>query len=141
MMYDDKILSSCTARILEIYNKNKNKDNNFTLLLTSFAGLLCLLDEDVRRCIFDDFRFPDWFSPEKNCQSNAETEKESAIRHMRNSLCHFKLNGENIIADDNNQISCVNFIDRETNFKCKMTVEQMKELFLLMANKVVSANK
>jgi len=141
MMYDDKILSSCTARILEIYNKNKNKDNNFTLLLMSFAGLVCLLDKDVRRCIFYDFRFPDWFKPEKNYKINGETEKESAIRHMRNSLCHFKLNGENIIADDNNQISCVNFIDRETNFKCKMTVEQMKELFLLMANKVVSANK
>ena len=48
-MQDKKILTSCTERIVNIYRKNKNKENDFTLLLVSFAGLLSVLDENIRK--------------------------------------------------------------------------------------------
>lgn len=144
-MYDKKMLTSCTERILNIYRKNKNKENDFTLLLVSFAGLLSVLDENVRKEIFKNFSFPEWFATEKNDEdNNGETKGEYYIRHLRNSFCHFKLDPENIIPDEKNQISKVRFLDKhngKTNFDCIMTVAQVEELFLLIIDAIKKANK
>lgn len=151
-MYDKNFLVSFSERTLHNYNNylkdKKNEKYDATLLICSFAGILSILDDNARKEIFEDIDLPCYICPEKNyyIDSRKDNNKENLaiLRHMRNALCHFKLDAEHILPDKDNNIKEIVFEDFYLGsrcFKCKLNINELQETFYFIIKTIQSTNR
>ncbi len=152
MMYDKNFLVSFSERALsnfEYYvNNKKMEEYDATLLICSFAGVLSIIDDEARKDIFKDTKIPYYINPISNYHKDKVIDNDKAelaiIRHMRNALCHFKLDGEHILANTDGEIQEIVFEDfykKKCNFKCSLKIEELKEFFYFIINEILQKKK
>lgn len=136
MMYE-KVLQDYSQRAYDNYKENVNTENNVTLLICSFTGVMAMLDDKIRKKMFKDISYEKVcaiVSPDKNELYEAKDGSNKTLalyRHFRNTLCHIKME-EHIRADDNNQIESIRFEDYYQNqqkFDCTLTIDQLRNFF------------
>jgi len=148
-MYDDKFLMDYATRIKKIYDNNINSDNNFTLTFSLFCGLISVIDKEVRKEIFSKIELPKYINPTKNSILQDEKIKTVAImRHFRNSLCHFKVDRQQIISDNQGNIIKIVFKDKYfkenkkiCNFSCELNIEELNNFFNFILEKIIVSGK
>ena len=125
-------------RTIEIMNSYNSK-NQVTLLLNCCLGLIVLPKERHFNKI-PDKNIPEngilWGISRKNVTVDCEDcgyNLRSVIRRIRNGLCHFKIES---IPDEKNQIDKLVIKDRG-KFKVELTINELKELALSFANKIL----
>lgn len=141
MMYEN-ILKDYTKRTYQNYQKNRNSEYNVTLLISCITGALSLIDEKMRKMFFENISYEDILKiaiPEINeiyDNKDGNNATLSFMRHLRNSLCHIKLEN-NIKLDKDDKIEAITFEDyyqKELQFKCILNIEALEELFLFIVN-------
>lgn len=150
MIYDDNTLKSFTERAMENYLllTKHGTEYDITITLCTLCGILSMLDESVRKDIFADFKIPEYCKPlpsfKVDPKKDSKKENLAIIRHFRNSLCHFKLDGTHVKANKNGQIEKIIFEDyykESLNFSCSLTAEEMKLFLADISNQIISRYK
>lgn len=148
MIYDDKFLNDYATRIKKIYVSNIKKSNNFTLSFSLFCGLIAIIDTDIRNKIFSKIQLPKYINPNTNKLSDKDNKNKtiSIMRHFRNSLCHFKIDGTQFISDNQKNIKAILFIDKdfysnEKNFECCLSITEFNSFFNFILNTIVASGK
>lgn len=147
MMYDSPTLKSFTERALDNYNQC-NTENDITKTICCLAGILSILDDIARKDIFADFNIPEYIQPEPNYYidetKDNNNSKIALIRHFRNSLCHFKLDGEHIKPDNKNEIKEIIFEDyykEKINFSCTLTANEIQQFLIDIGKHIIEKTK
>lgn len=150
MMYDEKFLKSFVERVEATYlGISKITKYDTTILLTSLTGILSVIDDEARKNIFSDIEIPKYIKATGESSTSSfgiDKEKDNdkanlaVIRHFRNSLCHFKINDEHIIANKKHKIKQILFEDfnlygRKT-FSCCLTVKDIEKFMLFLIEKI-----
>ena len=147
MMYDEKFLKSFVERVEATYlGISKITKYDTTSLLTSLTGILSVIDDEARQNIFSDIEIPKYIKATGESSTSSfgiDKEKDNdkanlaVIRHFRNSLCHFKINDEYIIANKKHKIKQILFEDvnpwtKKINFRCILTVKEIEKFMLFL---------
>ena len=147
MMYE-KVLKDYSKRALENYEKNINTENDVTLLICSFTGVMAMIDKKMRKLFFKNVAYENItqiVNPIKNEPYNGIDENNQTLalyRHFRNALCHIKLE-EHITADENDEIASIKFEDywdKKLQFDCILTIQQLAEFFKFTVD-IIQKNK
>lgn len=150
MMYDENFLKSFVERVESIYlGVSKITKYDTTILLSLLTGILSVLDDEARKNIFSNIEIPNYIKATGENPSSlfgVDREKDNGkenlavIRHFRNSLCHFKLNDEHIIADKKHKIKQILFEDfnlsERKTFSCCLTVKEIEKFMLFLIEKI-----
>ncbi len=143
MMYEN-ILKDYTQRAYQNYQKNKDSEYNVTLLISSITGALSLIDENMRKKFFENIPYEDIqkiAKPEINkiYQNKDGYEYTLAfMRHLRNSLCHIKLEN-NIKVDKDESIETITFEDYYNDnlqFRCTLNIKELNSLFKFIVDTI-----
>lgn len=140
MMYDDNFLYSYCDRVKKNYEALKDSEFEVTMLLCSFVSIVAIIDDNIREELFSDAKIPDYINPEPNTPKDGETETLAFYRHLRNSLCHLKIDNQRIKPDGKKEILSVKLVDiwkhnekgritEDKVFECTLTIAELKELF------------
>lgn len=149
MMYDGKFLSSYSKRAKINYEILKCSEYNFTMLLCSFVGVAAIIDDNARAEIFNDKEIPDFITPTKCdiCKKDNNSRVLAFYRHLRNSLCHLKIDTDRIESNHNNIISSIVLEDyweyekngeeiKDKTFECSLTEDELEKLFYLVVDTI-----
>lgn len=146
MMYEN-ILKDYTQRAYQNYQKNKDSEYDVTLLISCVTGVLSLIDEEMRKMFFKDTPYDDILKitkPEINEIYNGKDNHNKTLafmRHLRNSLCHIKLEN-NIKVDRDEKIEAIifeDYWDNELQFKCTLNIENLNRLFKFIVDIIQKA--
>ncbi len=141
MMYEN-ILKDYTKRAYQNYQKNKNSEYDVTLLINCITGALSLIDEKMRKMFFENISYEDILKiaiPEINeiyDNKDGNNATLAFMRHLRNSLCHIKLEN-NIKLDKDDKIEAITFEDYykdNLQFKCTINIKKLDKLFLFIVD-------
>lgn len=142
MMYDENFLKDFAKRTSENYERMRDSVYEVTALFCSFSGLLSVLDENVRKALFRNVKYPIFLKDIQNDLSDKDDGDKSLsmIRHLRNSLCHLKIDGKHIQHNEKNEITSIILEDMNSKnkitFHCKLSVSELEKLFFFIANTV-----
>lgn len=143
MMYEN-ILKDYTKRAYQNYQKNRNSEYNVTLLISCITGALSLIDEKMRKMFFENISYNDILKiaiPEINEIYNKKDNNNgtlSFMRHLRNSLCHIKLEN-NIKLDKDDKIEAITFEDYYNDnlqFRCTLNIKELNSLFKFIVDTI-----
>lgn len=143
MMYDENFLKDFAGRASENYKQMKGSEYEVTALFCSFSGLLSVLDENVRKDLFRNVKYPIFLKDIRNDLSDIDEGNKSLsmIRHLRNSLCHLKIDEKHIRHNEKNEITSIILEDinlkNQITFSCELSVSELEELFFFIANTVL----
>lgn len=140
MEYDENFLYSYSSRVKDNYEALKDSEFDVTMLLCSFVSIVAIIDDNIREELFMDAKIPDYINPKPNIPKNGETEILAFYRHLRNSLCHLKIDNQRVKSDGKKDILSVKLEDiwkhnekgriiKDKVFECTLTVTELKELF------------
>lgn len=146
MMYEN-VLKDYTQRAYQNYQKNEDSEYDVTLLISCVTGVLSLIDEEMRKMFFKDTPYDDILKitkPEKNevyIKKDGNSRTLAFIRHLRNSLCHIKLE-KNIKVDKDEKIEAIifeDYWDNKLQFKCTLNIENLNRLFKFIVDIIQKA--
>ncbi len=147
MMYDGKTLQSFTERAMKNYKQliKSETEYDITIALCTLCGVLSIIDQYSRQDIFSDFHIPSYVTPTKcklapNDMNNISL---AIIRHFRNSLCHFKLDGKSIKSNDSGIIEKIVFKDvykGKLQFSCTLKADQIKQFLITICDHIIKHN-
>ena len=147
MMYDDDFLYSYSQRAKENYDVMKNTEYGFTMLLCSFVGVVAIIDDNAREELFCDQDIPNFITMIKCdiCEKDNNSKVLAFYRHLRNSLCHLKIDNDRIKSNNESTISSIILKDywehekkgkkvKDKTFECTLTIETLEKLFYVVVD-------
>ena len=146
MMYEN-VLKDYTQRAYQNYQKNEDSEYDVTLLISCVTGVLSLIDEEMRKMFFEDVSYEDILevaTPNKNeiyIKKDGNNETLAFMRHLRNSLCHIKLEN-NIKVDRDEKIEAIifeDYWDNKLQFRCTLNIENLNRLFKFIVDIIQKA--
>lgn len=146
MMYDGKTLQRFTERAMKNYELLTKYETKYdiTITLCTLCGILSILDDKARKDIFVDFKIPKYIEPLPHFSiasgKDNGCKKLAIIRHFRNSLCHFKLDGTHIKPNTEQQIEEIifeDYFDGQLKFSCTLKADQIKQLLIDISNHII----
>lgn len=147
MMYDGKTLQRFTERAMENYKQLIKSETKYdiTISLCTLCGILSIIDQYSRQDIFSDFHIPSYVTPTicKLAPNDKKNKSLAIIRHFRNSLCHFKLDGKSIKSNDSGMIEKIVFKDvhkGKLQFSCTLKADQIKQFLVTICNHIIKHN-
>lgn len=150
MMYDGKTLKAFTERAIENYKQliKSGTEYDVTIALCTLCGILSILDDEVRKCVFEDFTMPEYIRPLPNFTVSPDKDNNNKniaiIRHFRNSLCHFRLDKEHIKPNPKNQIEEIIFEDyyeEKLKFSCSLKADEIGKFLTDISDHIIEKHK
>ena len=146
MMYDGKTLQRFTERAMENYELLTKHETKYdiTITLCTLCGILSILDDEARKDIFVDYKMPKYIKPLPHFTIASDKDNGNKnlaiIRHLRNSLCHFKLDGTHIIPNVKQQIEEIifeDYFDGQLKFSCTLKADQIKQFLIDISDHII----
>ncbi|MBO5441301.1 MAG: hypothetical protein J6A09_01890 [Alphaproteobacteria bacterium] len=140
MMYDKNFIKSYSNRIKMNYDELKSSKYGVTMLLCSFIGVMGVIDSDLRNTLFEEEDIPEYGELKINIVSEKDdNDVQAFFRHLRNSLCHLKIDESRISAESSN-ISKIKLEDCSKGnikkFEYDLNITDLENLFYFIINKI-----